>query len=184
MEEELIDEIEQDVEEEVVVETKETKTTKRRKTFAADNVYVFTDAKDAQVAIKDQALKYSDGSSVDNLRVFSILKGEKPTGEDDEDKREVLCYVVSRNASYATEAYLSQKNISAELTFKKKRGGGGRSKTKIEAAHLEMGKALFRMIEAGTAPDPIINNFNKMYGPDGEFSHYRDDKGNWKEATH
>ena len=202
VEEVLEDDVIEDIDDAAADKTETTKETSKRKRLAKDNTYLFNDLKEA-ITARD-LLKYEDGSTVEGFRVFGFAKSDKKLERND-DRCLVGAsdFVVARSADLAASWLLESQGWKGGLFQTKKKFGAGRGKSVILATMLEYGKMLaclaFKEITVKDnqfktllitahsgltiADEGQAKMFKQFYGPGGNYDHYRENDGTWKEAN-
>lgn len=202
IEEELLEDDDSDSDSATTVATieekeSESKPTKVRLILSPENVYVFEVPKgevpnEVQKLAKASLakLKYTDRTNVSGFRVWNIVKDAEYDTDGNLIAGHTTACVLARNNDMSSRFYMEHKNYDINLAFKRK--AKGRAKSRIEHATLRFGKLLERTIfkggkEANGLNDKVNpgnqDDWTSLYAPGGTFSHYRDEKGNWKEAN-
>lgn len=200
MEDSDIEEVDEDAANKTEITSE--KETSKRKRLAKENVYFFSDVKEA-VTARD-LLKYEDGSLVEGFRVFGFAKADKKLKRNDDRCLEgATNFVVARSADLAASWLLESQGWKGGLFQTKKKFGAGRGKSIILSTMLEYGKMLaclaFKEISVkenqfktlittahsglSVQDEGQATMFKQFYGPGGNYDHYREEDGTWKEAN-
>lgn len=201
----LIEDIEEEEEEEETTPTITKKKAKRPRMILADeNEYVFKSIEDAQTAIKEEKLLYTDGSKVEGFRIWEILKDVElnDKGRRTPNTGTLQVAVLARSKADAACFYAESRGFYIDMAFKQK-VGGGRGRTLIPTTILTFGQMLAAYIFEKTYPHPVsgipvgdpssamkgdahpqyVKQWNENFGPGSNHAHFTDAEGNWKEAT-
>ncbi len=191
-----------EVNEEAADKAETTKETSKHKRLAKENVYFFSDVKEA-VTARD-LLKYEDGSLVEGFRVFGFAKTEKKLERnDDRCLQGATNFIIARSADLAASWLLESQGWKGGLFQTKKKFGAGRGKSIVLSTMLEYGKMLacLAFVEINVKDNQFktlietphsglsVQNveqakmFKEYYGPGGNYDHYREDDGTWKESN-
>lgn len=168
-----------EVEQEMELESPEKKKQKKRLLLNPDNKYLFETGEEAKMGL--DLLIYTDGSSVEGYRVWTIASPEE--GED-------AVYILSRNREGASWTLLEDLGYDIGLTYPGHRGGPGRAR-KIDPFYIPFGKLLAKVIfvdpeHPGTSkmkknPDPdYLAQWNEKFGVGSVCAHYFETDGSFK----